>query len=198
MSTAEWISPDVDASYERPSEIDARELFANRPDVFAHFYFDFYKEYCRQDATSAPHALLSFGEATHSIIVARQDYSKHPSKPDSYLIKEYDLHTSQIHDWSVTDASVFQGRGDDFERTLLLESPTQPLGETKLHLSSRGNQWIVDEQAELLNSAHLLPSKALYDLRLTESHLADFYQNPAPHRAHSSRKIGKTTLIRVQ
>ena len=166
MSTAEWFSPDVDAAYERPPEIDATELFTSRPDILAHFYFDFYREYCRP---------------TQAI--------------DAYLIKQYDLHTSQIHDWHVTDTSVYKGSGDTFERTLLLGSTTQSLTDMQLHLSSKGNQWITGGQAAFLDSAHFLPFKAMHNLKLTEIQLQDFYKDS---EYQMPRRIGKFALYSVQ
>lgn len=195
MSTAERFSPDVDAPFARPSEIDATELFTNRPDVLAHFYFDFYKEYCVPTIPIAHECLLSLGEAANSVVVARQDYRRHPSSPDAYLIKQYDFLTSEIHDWNVTDTSLYSGSGDSFERTLLLDSAARPCIATHLHLSSKGNQWIINEQAELLNSAHFLPFRAMHELKLTEIQLQDFYQNT---RYQKPRKIGKSALYSVQ
>ncbi|MBI3889693.1 hypothetical protein HY312_03940 [Candidatus Saccharibacteria bacterium] len=195
MSTAEWFSPDVDAAYERPPEIDATELFTSRPDILAHFYFDFYREYCRPTRAIDHECLLSLGEAASSVVVARQDYSVHPSNPDAYLIKQYDLHTSQIHDWHVTDTSVYQGSGDTFERTLLLGSTTQSLSNMQLHLSSKGNQWVAGGQAAFLDSAHFLPFKAMHNLKLTEIQLQDFYKD---NEYQMPRRIGKSALYSVQ
>jgi hypothetical protein len=195
MSIAERIPASVDAPYERPLEIDARHLFSQRPELFSHFYTEFYEPYSKQDHGTLTDEILSFGEVSGSIVIARQDSRLSATDPSSFSIKQYDLGSLITHDWSVDDATVFSGSGDEFTRTLPLSSATHPDGTAELYLSSKGNEWASGGRQELIACARMLTTRVLYNLKKEAG--ADFDPREIPTN-QNYRKVGSTVLFRVQ
>lgn len=214
MCAAERYSPNINAAiykptFEKPARTlsDAGEFLASEShlELLAYFYRSFYIEYCGDeyidpDTNTRFDEILSLGEIKNSVIIARHDNTRHPNEPDSYFIKQYDLATKKISTWNVADTrpELCTGRGDSFERTLILEDEKDCFYTAKLTLSNSGNEWHSPNEAGKLRSALLLPYQAMYDQGCTEKDLQILYEEmlrqEADARDVQARRFGASAL----
>ena len=216
MSTAERYSPNINAAiykptFEKPARTvsNAEKLLVGHPEqtpeLLAYFYFSFYEVYCKseyadQETNTQYDEILSLGEINNSVIIARHDNTQYPNDPTSYFIKQYDLATKKTSTWSVADArlELCAGRGDSFERTLVLENDHDSFYTAKLKLSNTGNEWHSPNEKGKLRSALLLPYRAMYDHGSSEKELQLIYEEmlrqEADARDAQARRFGASVL----